>query len=385
MTYVETRITTFVAEKIRKKWAIYAIVAFFVLQTMVKILICSSCQDTIFGGLFALILIHLVDLSDDPEKYLARRRNLVILPLLIFFMMAIRNNGLYAMVVAAIVGMIVLRKYWKKAAVIFILPIVVFEIYTGPIFDVLGVKKSTDAVKEMNSIPAQQIARAFHEHPEKYSKEERAELDVWFYDSNYFINSLARDPMISDARKNKTNTDYLKEHPLEYLKFWVKVGVKSPTSYVEGFMLTNMGYYYPFKYWNDIRQYHPLIEATATEAEDIQTAKFHSIGMPEKSLLKEYKSFLVDYVGNMNNRDEELIWIRTPLLILLQPGTYFLMFVLAIAVCIIRKDKRAWVPLGLVVGLYITLLLSPVVLFRYVFPVVLSAPVWVALAVKDRR
>ena len=384
MTYVETRITTFVARKIRKQWAVYIIPGFYILQTMVKILIVSSCQDTIFGGLFALIMIHLIELADNTEKYLAKKRNLVVLPAMIFLMMAIRNNGFYVIVAVGVIGMIILRKYWRKVWIIFILPIMVYEIYTGPMFDLIGVAKDTDAIKEMNSIPAQQIARAFYEYPEKYSVGEKEELGKWFRNTDQMIQSYKKDPGVSDGRKNYTQTDYIKEHPLGYLKFWLKVGIKSPGSYVEGMMLTNMGYYYPWKSWNDVRQRHPLIETTATITEAGQIER-GGIVIAEKSILGGYKRFLRAYVGDIKNINGVIIWPQMLMSVILQPGRYFVAFVIVAAVCMIRRKWRTLLPLGLVAGLYITLLLSPVVLFRYVFPVVLSAPLMGVMLFRQKK
>ena len=386
MSYVETRIAIFVTEKVRKRWVLAIVTAFFCIQTMMKILICSSCQDTLFGGLFALIMIHLIELSTDTEEYLSKKKNWAILPLMIFLMMAMRNNGFYVMIIVVFFGMILMRKYWKQMLVLLVAPLVVFKIYTGPIFDFIGVTKSNDAIKEMSSMPVQQIIRAFYAHPDRFTGEEREELGKYFNNVDYVISSYKHDPAISDTRKGLLKKDYVKEHPLEFLEFYARIGAKSPGSYVEAVMMTNMGYYYPFKHYNDWRMYHPLIETTATEKIKAQTEKFSSIGMPEMPILTDYKDFLVKYTGDMSNRNKTLIWpYMAGIRLLLEPGTYFVVLVITVAVCLIKKIRRMLLPLSLMVGLYITLLLAPVVLFRYVFPIILSAPLFLVVLFTEKK
>lgn len=50
-----------------------------------------------------------------------------------------------------------------------------------------------------------------------------------------------------------------------------------------------------------------------------------------------------------------------------------------VGVVIMQKRYKLLVAMSLVVGLYLTLLLSPVAIFRYAYPIVILGPVFVGL------
>ena len=60
-------------------------------------------------------------------------------------------------------------------------------------------------------------------------------------------------------------------------------------------------------------------------------------------------------------------------------GTYFILFCFLVGVSIVKKKWVNLVPLGLVAGFILTLLLSPVAVFRYGFPVVILCPIFIFL------
>lgn len=65
----------------------------------------------------------------------------------------------------------------KKIVVllIFIIPLFAYKIYSGPVFNILGVTK-TDTFREMLSIPSQQFARVYNYNLKVFSKEELKQL-----------------------------------------------------------------------------------------------------------------------------------------------------------------------------------------------------------------
>ena len=294
--------------------------------------------------------------------------------------MAMRNNGLYVVIIVSVISFIVLRRYWRRLMILFLLPLVVFFVYTGPFFDIVGVGKSNDALKEMSSIPVQQITRAFWAHPEKFSDGDREELSKFFEESESMVEFYPAQPGISDDRKRRLKVDYLKDHLFDFAGFYFKTGAKSLGDYIEAAMFTNMGYYYPSKKYNDSRNYHPLIETEASISDDTQKNVMQNLGTSSKPILKTYNNFLISFAGSLKNRDEAIMWQYVDIIkVVLGPGTYFVLTAFAIALAVVKKNKKIVLPIGLIVGLYITLLLSPVVLFRYVFPIVLCAPLLLAL------
>ena len=57
-------------------------------------------------------------------------------------------------------------------------------------------------------------------------------------------------------------------------------------------------------------------------------------------------------------------------------GIYFWMIFYMFVYAVFRRKKIALLPLGLVVGLTVTIFLSPVMYYRYYAPVMFSSPLW---------
>ena len=73
-------------------------------------------------------------------------------------------------------------------------------------------------------------------------------------------------------------------------------------------------------------------------------------------------------------------WMEVPLIsTICSIGTYGLLLLFTIGYVIMRQKYNLLLPLSLVFGLYLTLLLSPVAIFRYAYPVVILAPVFIGL------
>ncbi len=61
------------------------------------------------------------------------------------------------------------------------------------------------------------------------------------------------------------------------------------------------------------------------------------------------------------------------------PGTLFFITLITIIVIISKKRIEYLVPMSLIAGLYITLALAPVILYRYILPIAMSVPIDIAI------
>jgi CHASE2 domain-containing sensor protein len=71
---------------------------------------------------------------------------------------------------------------------------------------------------------------------------------------------------------------------------------------------------------------------------------------------------------------------KIPILnVLLNAGVYFFLLIFLLGFVIARKTWNLLLPLLLLVGLLVTIVLSPVILFRYTFPWISCTPILVAM------
>lgn len=100
---------------------------------------------------------------------------------------------------------------------------------------------STD-VQETLTVPIQQLARTWRYSPEVFGEEERQALFEILPEE-----VLERyNPKLSDLVKIDFQTERYEENPGRYQRLWLKTGLKAPLTYMNAWLMTSYGFWYPF-------------------------------------------------------------------------------------------------------------------------------------------
>lgn len=376
--FVETKIIKFATERSKSLVVYLGGILLFSLVPFFTVISVSSAQDVLFAGLFALVVLELVGVVED-KKRIDKKYTVIKLLFLSVAMCMLRNNGVYALLVMFVFTAIFYKAPKKKLLYTIGGAIVLSFLYSGPMLSVLGVKKTT-AVQEIAGVPSQQIARAYFAG--KISDQEREEVQKFYdfsatdYDTEGDFAQYPKYPLIADYTKSTLRTEAVKDDLLQYIGLWMKLGLKNPDDYVEAFLLNSFGYWYPNKNYSDPRlsldfmnypgfamtgafydsEHHPNMKPVVRADYD-----------PEKAIE------LDDFVFGDK-------WMTIPIVsTICSIGTYMLLMWFVVGVVIMQKRYKLLVAMSLVVGLYLTLLLSPVAIFRYAYPIVILGPVFVGL------
>lgn len=376
--FVETKIIKFATERSKSLVVYLGGILLFSLVPFFTVISVSSAQDVLFAGLFALVVLELVGVVEDKE-HIDKKYTVIKLLFLNVAMCMLRNNGVYALLVMFVFTAIFYKAPKKKLLYTIGGAIVLSFLYSGPMLSVLGVKKTT-AVQEIAGVPSQQIARAYFAG--KISDQEREEVQKFYdfsatdYDTEGDFAQYPKYPLIADYTKSTLRTEAVKDDLLQYIGLWMKLGLKNPDDYVEAFLLNSFGYWYPNKNYSDPRlsldfmnypgfamtgafydsEHHPNMKPVVRADYD-----------PEKAIE------LDDFVFGDK-------WMTIPIVsTICSIGTYMLLMWFVVGVVIMQKRYKLLVAMSLVVGLYLTLLLSPVAIFRYAYPIVILGPVFVGL------
>ena len=368
MAYIATRICTFSFKLTNNKYLFYFSIMFFSFFPFYLVMVLSTAQDTLFAGIFALLIIVLIEQSIERKK-----ENYIKLILLSFLLCVTRNNGFFALIVAIILIILFNRK--KNLTTIFLLMVgvILYNIFTGPIYDLMKVKKET-AIKEASSIPSQQLARVYNYNYDVLTKDDLDNYKKYYNLSNFKDYNTRQS--ISDPIKSSLYVSKVDNNKLEYIIFWANIGLKDPENYVEACFLNNLGVWYPNKAYNDSRMYHPYIEYKMLDAE-LWNKKYEVI--KRHSLFPIYNKVL--HVIVYNN-----YWQKIPIIsIFFEASSYFILFIFTFGYTLIKKKKEFINALLLTLGLYVTILLSPVSLFRYSFPIVIIFPILFSMLLKKEN
>lgn len=373
LSYVATKITVFCVKRIPNKIIYFINVLFFSFFPLYTLMSISAAQDSVFAGLFCLIILNVIELIENKD-YWKNKLKPISLGILIFLLCLIRNNGFYCILIS--IPFIFLSCKNKKVVVllIFIIPLFAYKIYSGPVFNILGVTK-TDTFREMLSIPSQQFARVYNYNLKVFSKEELKQLKKFYPQIDDFKYYTYRQS-IADPTKSVLNNKYVKSNLKDYISLWTSNGVKDPENYVEAFLLNSLGFWYPNKNYNDDRMYHPYIEIEMMDA-----AKWN----PRYVQIKRESKFPI-YEKYLNITIGKNAWKRIPIIsTIFTTGTYFIIFIFLFLLTILRRNFKYMLPISIILGLYATLFLSPVALFRYCFPIIMVSPLMINLILYQKK
>ena len=365
------------SKKLNKKSFGIISLLFFIIHPLFQIMQIRSGQDTIFAGLFILICLEFLKISEDENYFNKKIKYVYIVVLLLLFFMT-RNNGLYAAIPALLAGFFTLKNKinLKKLYITLSIPIVLFLGYQLLFINNVVYQKDS-FYKETLNVPLMQIARSVYISQDKDIENE---LNEYFYEGcadwrgvtfnwYYYIYSSG----ISDPYKDCMNTEVIEKDPIKFFSLWTKIGTKYPVEYIEAPAIFMLGLYYPFLPYEPhgkvFYQWHLYIDSFTTDFSDygISGVKFTK---PMKKIADEL--FYWQH------------WSKIPVLNLLwrAPITFFLC-ILTILYTLYKRKYHYLFPLSLIFGLILTVFLSPVLLFRYLLPAVLSMPIMVYIFMKS--
>ncbi len=370
LAYAAMKVCMYACSRTRNYLWLLGTVLFFVLFPLHGVLAVSSTKDIIFTGIFALIFIKVLRLTENPEGFCDSKKDIIEYCILLFFLFWFRSNGIYILIFMIPFLIILLRKHrriWKRMLLFTVLPIAAFLITENAVMTVFDIAPGP-GIREMLSIPCQQLARAYDYHYDTFTDEEKKTLLEIIPEENLEYHTSRQ--MISDSIKVGLDTEKLMEDPLKYISLYFKIGLKNPKSYIEGAMLSCLATWYPDKYYQDDRQYHPYIEI------DMIDAKAYD---PDYLELERY-SAIPAYEKALTDLFQEAQWMRIPIISsLFTLGTYVWSLFLCFVYILVRKAYKYLLPISLLIGLIITIILGPVSLIRYGYPLIFVIPLVLTL------
>ena len=265
--------------------------------TVVMYVLCSA-KDGLFSAFLLLLTVFLYLLYRDPEHFLQRRKKAAGFVLSALLMMLFRYNGFYSFLVFVPFGIIFLprthsslkrpvpsggpseqrcpvssgdrspqrrpadsgepflqrrpalfrqhssrpsRSLRLRITAMLLLPVALFlavntgmtKILTGP---------DTKEYQEMLTVPISQLARAYNYQKDVFSKEDILLLHRYLPEEN--LNRY--EPLCTDLLKVGFNNEAFSEDKSSFVKLWLRIGKKAPAVYVNAWLLTSYGYWYPY-------------------------------------------------------------------------------------------------------------------------------------------
>ncbi len=327
----------------------------------------TMIKDTLHAAFLVLFVCHFTEIVMNPSEYAGRKRNLILLPIISFFMCAFRNNGIYIYVFCFAV-LLVLRIAKIRRAKLFIplivailLPVFLFKIYTGPVFDAFGIQQGQ--VREALCIPIQQLQRVAVSRADELTSEQTEQMAYYIDNLEWMGESAVCEysPFIADYAKSCFYSDHYNNDPIAFWKFYLQIGKQFSKEYVVAFLSNTLGFWYPGYYDFSYVMYENYSAEVFVEP------------LERKSICDI--QFLQDYYESVCGSE---FWRKTPglrLFFVSGFAPWFLGYALVLA-----WRKRGFFtkvfPLFLpLIAQYGIMILSPMSSFRYSWPFYLMLPI----------
>lgn len=207
-------------------------------------------KDILFAASFLLFTVTLYRYFNNIQPYKKSKLLQIIIIFIIGLIICLfRSNALIAIFISTIIYFVIFRKKYIKLGIIFILIVVAAFILKRPVLQAINVGQP-DIIESL-SIPSQQIAKTV-----KYEKEnldtESLSLINNLIDTDILIGAYhpnTQDP-IKYIIRTAGNQNALREHPLDYINLYLKLGIQYPKHYITAWINQTKGYWNGgYDYW----------------------------------------------------------------------------------------------------------------------------------------
>ncbi len=224
-----------------KTAVLVATVAFFALVPQNSLYSATLWKDVPFAGVMILFTIQIIKLYEKREALCFK--DLIPFMIVTLFALLLRNNALYMLPFLLVFMFVVFKKKRKQIISAFAAVIALIFIINGPVFNLLGIKKSSSA--EYIAVPLQQIARVTVNGLE-LSDGEKELIDELIPLEVLTAPGVYRPTMVDTIKFNANyNADAFNENKLDYLKLWAKLVIRHPLTAVDAYLTLTLGYWYP--------------------------------------------------------------------------------------------------------------------------------------------
>ena len=347
-----TWVTDFLRKKGAPVWLRVAGTLYFAFFPVIQMYVLCSAKDTLYSAAMLAVILLLVQMAEEREAFFSTKKNVAALAGALCLMALMRHNGLYILILlipamAALAG----RKQWMRAALAGLCALILTLGVSAGLKTVFHAEDSEN--QEMLTVPIQQLARTWTLSPEVFTEEEE---EVLF--SFLPREALERyTPKLSDNVKISFNNAAYAQDSSAFWRLWLSIGGKAPASYLNAWLLTSYGFWYPDAVLDG---YQGNTVFTFTYGES-------SYFGYETELPGQRHSFIPWLDALFEKMSLELFQQRVPVVsMLFSPGFLFWVYAAGI-VFLVRcgrfRQAAAFLPAGLN---WLTVLLGPTSLVRYV-------------------
>ncbi|MBD5523057.1 MAG: hypothetical protein HDR04_01280 [Lachnospiraceae bacterium] len=353
--------------KVSKAVRLISLLYFAFFPVIVMFTLCSA-KDALFTAALLLLLLALLDMGSDEEEFFASKSKKIFFILSAVAMMLFRKNGVYAFAVMVPILLLYHKKYLKKLAVLLaVIFLSYFVINTGltVVFHAEGGEN-----QEILTVPIQQLARTYKFNQEVFGPEDVEALHEILPEEALVLYN----PKLSDPVKVHFQNEVFAADKSKYAGLWVRIGLKKPLSYINAWLMNSYGFWYPdtvIDVYSGNTVFTFTYEDSSYFGYEVEEPGFRDSKIPW--LDAAYRKLALEI-------SQEKIPIYS---MLYSPGGIFWCIAFVFAYVLYRKKYHVVIPYMMVLLVWLTVILGPTYLPRYVLIFWYGLPLFAAMLLEE--
>ena len=364
---------TFLISYLRKKKVslllrFISVLYFAFFPVIVMFTLCSA-KDAIFSGALLLLLISMLEMGISEDEFFVSKKRIAVFIICALTMMLFRKNGIYAFAVMIPVFLFYHRKYFIKMGMILIVTLMSYFLINAALIIIFHAQ--TVENQEVLTVPIQQLARTYKFEKEVFEEEDIETLHEVLPEEALVLYN----PKLSDPVKYRFNNAAFVKNRSKYVKLWIKIGKKKPLSYINAWLMNSYGFWYPDTI---IDVYSGNTAFTFT----YQDSSYFGYEVELPGVRDSKIPWLDEWYRRLSLEvDQEKIPILS---MMYSPGCLFWCFAFIFGYEFYRKKYHILIPYLLVLLVWLTVILGPTYLPRYVLIFWFGLPLFVSLTLEEK-
>lgn len=348
---------------VKRMFRIVTALYFAFFPVIVMFTLCSA-KDGIFTAALLLLLISIYEMAKQGKKFFESRNFPILFCASAVVMMSFRHNGMYAFLVMVPLLLYTGKGIRKKLGFLLGITFALYFLISTALAGALSARDGEN--QEMLTVPIQQLARVYKYDKESLSQEEVETLYEIIPEEALRFYA----PKVSDGVKVWFQNEAFAAEPGKYAKLWMKIGMKHPFTYLNAWFMTSYGFWYPDTVI-DVYRGNGVFTFT------YEDSSFFGYEVEEPGKRESKIPWLDECYRRMSL---EITQQRIPVLsMLFSPGFLFWIFVFTAGYAFYRRNYKVLLPFALIFLVWLTVILGPTYLPRYVLILWFALPGAVAV------
>lgn len=356
-------------KKVGKTLRFLSLFYFAFFPVVVMFTLCSA-KDTIFTVALLMLLVCMLEMGIAEEWFFTSRVGMTFFVLSALTMLLFRKNGIYAFAVMIPVLLFYHKKYLKKMGLLLAAVVVSYFLINGGLAAVLHAQDTEN--QEILTVPIQQLARTYKFNREIFTEDEIASLHEILPEEALVLYN----PKLSDPVKYRFQNEAYDADKWKYAELWVKIGLKKPLSYINAWLVNSYGFWYPDTII-DVYSGNTVFTFTYEDSSYFG----YEVELPGVRASK------IPWLDEAYRRlSLELEQEKIPIVSMIySPGCLFWCFAFVFCYVLYRKKYHIIIPYLMVFLIWLTVLLGPTYLPRYVLIFWFGLPLFAAVMLEEEK